>query len=439
MSKDIILRRSSEPAWSTMQSRDQIPELAHKSCELTLRKDPEKGSDVLSVRSGGGPPRQFDVAKQDVGVSGSSTYVFFRDTGIVENGSRVFEVVPSDSWLALRPSITHQTLSIEDAERALEQQDYDGGEAEKRIGRLRRRGGDDGEEGGEAARAAPSFGTGDEFGDAMEEDANFIGGPAADEDGREGLDMEGDEFDDDDDDFEEEDDQAMDARLDAKKRNDNAAARLRLHAAEEDGEEAAELPDVRDPKTLGGGESEWSRAQKGMLKKERQRRREEESSNDGEDGDTDDSDDDGGGALLRSVLQSDPRDRRRAAAAAQEAGEEDAAMGDAEEVQAGTKRKAPAAAALPVGDESKRVKHEAGSRGVAPPSNAVQARDVVLLLHQRGQMPLKELISKFKPLLQSQADTQRFMEIVLNVGKIVKTDAGKLIDLKESARFDYQL
>lgn len=69
----------------------------------------------------------------------------------------------------------------------------------------------------------------------------------------------------------------------------------------------------------------------------------------------------------------------------------------------------------------------------------VQEKDVVLLIHEHGTMQLKELVAKFKPLLEDKEDKAQFMAMVKNVATLVKDSDPKVLVLNESTLDQYGL
>ena len=125
------------------------------------------------------------------------------------------------------------------------------------------------------------------------------------------------------------------------------------------------------------------------------------------------------------------------------------AMGVKEEPAAaaakGTDRKR---ALSPSGDidrsKLQKVAEAAAARGGAIAAVQVQEKDVVMLLHKKRQMTLKELVQAFKEHNTTKESKAEFIQLVLRVAyKFTENDATgnpvNMIKLKDSTLVKYQL
>jgi len=397
--------------------------------------------------------KTFEGTKEAAG-GGASSYVLLRvEAGDGRAGPRNVQVVPVEEWVSFRPSITYETLDIDEAEKALQQNDFRGSKSDSRLAGLRK--GSRGEGGAAEEPMAEGFEE-DLFDDGAEEMNGGFGTVTGweEEDGREGLDVEDEEmFDDDEDEYFEEDEGAAGARAEAAKLAVHEAARVRLGPTAEDPEE--ELEGDKPEET-----GEWKTFQKKMLQMERRERRamEEPGEEDEEDEEDDEEDAEGGKEALRRILgntrrQGDADDEAAAGAAA-----------PADETPKGGKRKAAAAASIGEGGasgskdvDSKRARTTAASSlpppaapapapapaaaapSAAPSRHRVSQRDVVMLLHEKGAMNLRELTSYFKEFNKSADEKKHLQEIIKRVAKLDKRGGVAHAVLKEATIFEYKL
>lgn len=428
--------RPGEPAAGTLtRQQPAASRAAHRHGRMP---DP-----VYSASAAG---KTFEGSKEAAG-AGASTYVLMRvEASDGRGGPRNVQVVPIEEWVTFRPAITYDTLDIDEAEKSLQQMDYRGSKSDARIASLRKVAHDDDAAGDEPAAADFEEDLFDDGADAAAMTGG--GGGWEEEDGREGLDVEdeGDMFDDDDDEFFEEDELAAGAREEAAKFVGHEAARVRFGPADDDQEDEVETE--RPEET-----SEWRTYQKKILKADRrERRREEDPDYDEEDDDEEEEEDaQGGREMLRRILGEGRQPKK-----GEEAGglaEEEVASADSDaEAPHGAKRKAAAGETSGGGakdSEPKRARTAAASplplpAAAAGPSmpvsrHRVSERDVVMLLHEKGAMSLKDLTSHFKELNRLPEEKKHLKEIINRVAKLDKRGEVAQVLLKGETIFNYNL
>ena len=395
--------------------------------------------------------KKYEGTREVVGAGeGGSDYMVVR----VDRKNSIMTMTPLNAWYSFRPAITHSTLGLEDAEALLAAKDKKALRAEQRLAKLTGVTGADDEEGGGGGSGGGGGGDGGGGGSSSKnaemahDDEGFDDGAgpdwaareAQDEDGNDGLDMEDEDlFDDDEDDgLGDDDEAAFNARQEAAAalHEQNGAGRRALGAADNDEDAlvaaaaaAAEEEDDDFESAGGAGASELERRTKADLKAEKKLLR---------NADSDDSDDDeeelldeGAEALEKLLKEAAPEPSAEEAAAALKV----AAGGPT----AGGKR------ALEAGDEA----DEAGKRARRAEETAAQLaraagpkvseKDVVMLLHQKGKMVLKELIQHFKPLMHTQEDRAVFMAIVKEVAFVSVEGDVKTAKLNDKTLGRYQL
>tara|TARA_B110001452_G_scaffold177970_1_gene149332 strand:+ start:257 stop:1573 length:1317 start_codon:yes stop_codon:yes gene_type:complete len=366
-----------------------------------------------------------------LGVAATSSYALFRmdpETGVLtllpqgqekKSGAQKTHEV---EWYDFRPALTHETISMDDAIKAMDRQDHSGSRVKGReLKKLNQGDGDDDEAQAQEERTLDES---DEFDDGA--DAAFR--ENKDEDGREGLDMENEDdiFDDDDDDFfAEDDEEAVESRLQAKQFGAGESTLAGVEANEEEqeadeGEEGVE------------GSDEWKKTSKEVLKAERRQRAKDD---DDDDFDDDDDDDDEGEAALKALLS-------ESGSAGTEAQEGGAASSEGKEGKRDEVKPEGAAAASTApgkrkpspGPDEPQAKR---SRPDAPRKGRVTEKEVVGVLAEHGRMRLKDLINPFKPHIRNQEDKAEFMKMVKLIGKLIKDNGESYVVLNDAAKHKY--
>ena len=69
----------------------------------------------------------------------------------------------------------------------------------------------------------------------------------------------------------------------------------------------------------------------------------------------------------------------------------------------------------------------------------VEERDLVMLLHNKGKMPLKEIIQHFKAFCTDKAQKAEFIQMVARVACVSVEGDAKVAKLKESTLTQYNL
>ena len=416
--------------YTVAKFRERVPQLSNSSSRVRMGvKKGELGEQQWALEVGGST---YDGTKERIGgtlgVAATSSYALFRmdpTTGVLtllpqgqekkSGGQKTHEV----EWYDFRPALTHATISMDDAMRAMDRQDHSGSRVKGRELKARNQGGED-EEG--QALEERALDEPDEFDDGH--DAKFR--ENLDEDGREGLDMENEDdiFDDDDDDFfAEDDEEAVESRLQAKQFGAGSSTLAGVEANEEEreddeGEEGAE------------GSEEWKKTSKEVLKAERRQRAKDE---DDDDFDDDDDDDDEGEAALKALLN-EP-------GPAQAEAHEGAASGEGKE---GKKDEVKLEGAVASAAQGKR-KPSPGpdepqakrSRPDAPRKGRVTEKEVVGVLAEHGRMRLRDLIAPFKPHIRNKEDKDEFMKMVKLIGKLIKESGESYVVLNDAAKHKY--
>ena len=339
---------------------------------------------------------------------------------------------PVDQWIACRPGINYPTLDLEQAELALERKDIRGATLDRRFSALQ-------------AKGNISDENADEDLEEAFEDIPDI------EDGREGLDMEADEMEEaDDDDFAfEDDEQAVSARVEASKLEEARAARLvAFGEVENDGEEGED-----EDGDFGTSTRARFRDQKRALKEaKRQMGRSADDVDD--DDDDDDFEADQSRELLRQILGGTQGDEQTANKAEKSKAAKVKGPDNAKDAQVGRNTDKPPISPL-LGkrktseeattseDSAKRSRGSAAEVASAPaPTVArrrVTEREVVMLLHENGNMPTKVLTTHFKAFMHSQEERDYLKKIITKVAKIVKQGTGNVVTLTEETILNYKL
>jgi hypothetical protein len=396
---------------------------------------------VYTVSASG---KTFEGTKETAG-AGASTYVLMRvEPSDGRGGPRNVQVLPIEEWVSFRPAITYDTLDIDEAEKSLQQNDFRGSKSDARIASLRK--------GGHDEASAVEEPAGAEFEEDLFDDGADTAGPASggggwqEEDGREGLDVEdeGDMFDDDDDEFFEEDDLAAGARQEAAKMVGQEVARVRLGIADDDQEDEVESEKPEET-------SEWKTYQKKILKADRREWRREEDPDfdeDEEEEEEEEEDTEGGKEMLRRILGEGGRQKKG------EEEEEAGSAGSEADAPHGVKRKAAVGEASGGGAKDSEPKRARTATGASTPPQVsmasvvavastsrqrVSERDVVMLLHEKGAMSLKELTSYFKELNRLAEEKKQLQEIIKRVAKLDKRGGVAMAVLKEATIFEYKL
>ena len=363
---------------------------------------------------------KYDGTRERVaGTSGSNGYALFR---VDANG--VLSVLPLTEWYDFRLHIEQRKLSKEEQdakEKEMERKMGGGNDTERKP--KKKSGADadgDDDDGDENAAGVDEFDFDDGADPRFKEDVN--------EDGREGLDMEGEDdmFDDDENDQEAEDDEhAMEGREQAKAWGPGegtlAGADAAVEDAEDDGEEAAVI-----------GSKEMKDATKQALREDKKARRDDD-----DDFDDDDDDDDEGEAALKKLLDAevDPEEDADDAAS-------DAAGSSTDGAPATAPAPAPAPAgkrrASPVPPEGEATGNKK-ARTEPPRKGKVEEKEVVMVIHEHGKLQLKELVAQFRPLLPTKADRDEFMQLVKKVAKLTTDHGQKFVVLNEITLEEYKL
>jgi len=400
--------------------RTAVPEMQDKTSKaVKIKRNTTSRTEPPMLLSAG--KKTYEGTREGVGTSSSksSSYVLFR---VDEKGK--LSAYPLASWHSFKPSINYETMTLEQAEswegrKGLPPKKLSGASSlrdklkeqlSERSDEVARQGGtsdddDDDDGGGGTGRQGGMDDGGD--GDAFDagDDGGLMMTEMENEDGREGLDVEDDDFDDDDNDaFEDDDDEAIGARQAAQKSGTG------------DRGVAGEIDDEVDASTA-AQKSDWGKsvkeARKGVSAYEKEQGHRKRA--DDEESDDDDDDDDLGKELLREVMRAN--------------GDEKAASA-AEALPPSLKRPlAPPAEAPP-----KRPKTELTKK------LAVTEKEAVELIHASPRLTVKDLIAKFKVFLTDKELKAQFMKLIKDISTM-KDDGtgGKVVKLKDSILDKYDL
>ena len=435
--------------------RDRVPALetttgaVPKVSRRTTGRPREQG---MQLQAGG---KRYEGTREMVGVGAdqSSDYVVVRRDA--RNG--IMTITPLAAWYTFRPSITHRTLGIDDAEALLAAKDRKALKAEMKLKKLTRRDVDDDEEAGGGGLGGRGGAGGmldtDDFDDGagpdwdrhqqVEFNKYSHGLGDKDEDGNDGLDMEDDEFraDDDEDEgiFDDDEQEGLQGRLQAQ--HTRASMRNPGSAVEhEDDPEALaaaaaaaqeEDDDSDDDRRLQRGISDHLRRTKEDLRAERRAMRADE---DGSDEDDEDQLDEGAEALRRILSAGQPVAEADAEADAAPAG----AAGASATGAGGKRPLSPSAAAEEAAKRARLAKETAAQLARSQQRRRFEERDIVMLLHEKGKLPIKELIRHFKPLISCKEDQEEFLKIVKQVAWL-EPDGDRQAKLKDETLGRYEL
>jgi len=435
--------------------RDRVPALetttgaVPKVSRRTTGRPREQG---MLLQAGG---KRYEGTREMVGVGAdqSSDYVVVRRDA--RNG--VMTITPLAAWYTFRPSITHRTLGIDDAEALLAAKDRKALKAEMKLKKLTQKDVDDDEEAGGGGLGGRGGAGGmldaDDFDDGAGPDWDHHqqvefnkyshGLGDKDEDGNDGLDMEDDEFraDDDEDEgiFDDDEQEGLQGRLQAQ--HTRASMRNPGSAVEhEDDPEALaaaaaaaqeEDDDSDDDRRLQRGISDHLRRTKEDLRAERRAMRADE---DGSDEDDEDPLDEGAEALRRILSAGQPVAEADAEADAAPAG----AAGASATGAGGKRPLSPSAAAEEAAKRARLAKETAAQLARSQQRRRFEERDIVMLLHEKGKLPIKELIRHFKPLISCKEDQEEFLKIVKQVAWL-EPDGDRQAKLKDETLGRYEL
>ena len=385
--------------------------------------------------------RKYEGTREAVGTSSqaSSCYVALR----VQEGAMT--MMPLAEWFTFRPAVTHSTIGLDDAEALMDKSDKRSALRDKRVASLRKRDGDEDE--GSGAAAGSDREADDDFDDGT--GPAWVAGEMRDEDGNEGLDMQDEDLFDDDEDDSFEAAKARELQYGCVSTDD---AELAFHEALEETRHVEEerqrkemsaalakvegsqvqsmLEDEEEDGTRAGDRSsEWAQQTKSMLNAERQRRRREAVDSEDDDDDPFDESEE----IAEGLRQQADKAAEKAVTTAQSSGAAPAAAERKRALSPGGGASAPI-------DRAKmaKVAQAAAARGGG--SAAVEERDLVLLLHSRGKMLLKEMIQHFKAFTASREEKSAFIKMVSRVAYTSSDqDGAKVARLKESTLVEYNL
>ena len=418
--------------------RDRVPALEARSSSVRVERQlggrPSEQRFVLDAGS-----KRYEGTREAVGTSAQTASCYM----VVHVKDGAMEMMPLADWYAFRPAVTHATLGSEDAEDAMKRREKRSVMAEQKIEeKIAKQLGEDAAEGGAsaAARKKRAKAEDDEFDDGA--GPEWAASEMRDEDGNEGLDMEDEaqEFEDNDEDaFLDDDAIAFNERVQAKQSASLRAQKVRRSADDDDDDdELAEEEEEEEEGVVGGGlggdaaSSEWSRRAKEDLRAERKQLREEAGGEEEEEEDDDEWDD--GLQTLKQILRSEPEPASEAsaapaagAAAGGGTGKRSLTQSDGASSEAKRAKMDPTAVASAV----------LASQAVAK----VRERDIVLLLHQKGAMSLKELLQAFKAFTTTPESKKAFIQMVSRVAYLLAEEGsgGKKAKLKEETLAEYQL
>ena len=465
--------------------RDRVAALeTEKSVVKVERRIGGRPADERFVVTAGG--QGYEGSRESVGTSAqaSSCYVAVR----VTNG--VMTMSPIGDWYAFRQQTRHDTIGLDEAEELMKSKDRLSLLADQRLQKLRKDrdddDDDDGKGGKKRAAAGSSRGGGggkavkrevdddDEFDDGA--GPNWAAAADRDEDGNDGLDMADEELfeDDEDDSFEaakardrqfgwvSTDDVEMnfhgdmeDARHAFEERKNRQLAEI-AQAKEEEGDdddddegaggvkreidEVLEDADEDDLYTRLARATQWGTQTKADLKAERRELRRED------DSDEDDDEEDGSSEIRARVDRSLEAERRatlakdaaavKASASGGGVKTEDAAgtstgAGGKRALSPGAEasaKRAKAPAPAPGKEELNKIESAAAAAGGGGRVGLVAEKDLVLFLHKKGPLPLKEVVKSFNAFFkENKSDKSAFIEMMKGVAYTIKQDDGTLL------------
>lgn len=479
--------RLTSAAVEACKFRERVPALESSSAaSKAVLIERETGRQERYVIAAGG--KRYEGLREAVGTSAtnSSCYV-----AVSINGDGM-TLTPLGEWYAFRPEATHKTIGLEDAEMLMERSDKKSKLADLKLERLLKQKEEEEEDDGEGsggkkkgkelrgdiAASAGAGGSGGghvERGGGMDDDDDFDDGAEPgwaaradnDEDGNEGLDMaDEDLFEDDEDDTfaatkaremqfgcvatDREESEHYQAVEESRAQFEERRIKQLSDLAQGQEERGLELAaDDEEELERVGGDTEWGRRTKEDLKAERaQRRREEDSEDEDDDDDFDDEAEDMKEFLRQSAAAEAAAGTSQGSAAA--AGKAPAPV----TVAGGKRTLSPADGAGSDGvldaGAAKRVKQEreqqlertaaaaAAASGTA--SVRVEEKDVVLLIHKRGKMTLKDLVTEFKAYTsQSKEHKKQFLQLIAAIAFTAESEGVKFVKLKEATLAKYDL
>ena len=446
--------------FEALKFRERLPGLEKAATAVKIeRKERARASEEKFVVAVDG--KRYLGAREAVGTSAfaSSCYVALR----VQDG--VMTMMPLEDQFSFRPEPTYTTIGLDEAEELMEKSDKRSAMRDRKFDKIAKRdedgdpkaagassssAGGRGGGGGGGRGGGGGGGDGDfdgDFDDDFDDGAgpNWAAGAERDEDGNDGLDVEDDnEFDDDEDDSFAAS-KARDLQFGCVSTDD---AELAFHESVEESRATAEdrqrremeealekegdnwdaaLEDEEEDGLGAADGSEWARESKHMLAEERKRKRREDDEDDDDDDDPFDDQEDTAEAL-----------RREADRAAPPAEEESSIKKGGASGAGGKRALSPADKDKPL-DRAKmaKIRESAAARGGQ--SATVAEKDLVLLLHARGKMQLKEVIAHFKPFLTSKEEKGEFIKMVSRVAYVADEGGAKVVKLKEATLTEYGL
>jgi hypothetical protein len=189
--------------------------------------------------------------------------------------------------------------------------------------------------------------------------------------------------------------------------------------------------DSDDDRRLQRGISDHLRRTKEDLRAERRAMRADE---DGSDEDDEDPLDEGAEALRRILSAGQPVAEADAEADAAPAG----AAGASATGAGGKRPLSPSAAAEEAAKRARLAKETAAQLARSQQRRRFEERDIVMLLHEKGKLPIKELIRHFKPLISCKEDQEEFLKIVKQVAWL-EPDGDRQAKLKDETLGRYEL
>ena len=429
---------------------------------------------VMSVEG-----KRYEGTRESFGASAANNSCYVTVT--LNEDSKTMTLTPLGEWYAFRPEVTHKTIGLEDAEMLMERTDRRSILQDQKLQDMltKKKGGEEEEEeeGGPADgknknKSKVDFVDDDEFDDGA--GINWSARADEDEDGNEGLDMADEEL------FEDDEDDTNEAILqrdgaygrdfatdELQALQDTTNARLKVQKEIEDrvhdtdGIEADELAAyMNDDEPNGAADASWGKTTKEALKAQRAQQRRDEDSEDDSD-DSDDEFEDVKASLNRQASEQARHAEEAAAAAAAAA----AVKTEVASSGAGGKRAlspgsgAEASVKRAKSDqELQRTAAAAASGGVLGAATSVlQEKDIVMIIHKRRRITLKELLKQFKPYFTVPKDKEVFFEMVKRVSVIIETiievgpdgkpkldkqgkpQTNSIIQLKEATLVEYDL
>ena len=478
MSSSYRLQLAPDEGLEACKFRERIPALESSSRAPPVLVERETGRHERYVVAAGG--KRYEGSREAVGTSATNASCY---VAVSVSGDGTMTLTPLSEWYAFRPEATHQTIDIDDAEMLMERSDKKSKLADMKLERLLKKkddfdeeeeggkkkgkdgggsgGGDGG--GGKARREGGAEGMDDDD-DEFDDGAGSRWAARADdeEDGNDGLDMADENpFEDDEDDTfaatkeremqfgcvstDREESEAFQAAEDSRAQYEERRIKQLADLAQEQEEHGIERTgDDEEEFERAHGDTEWGRRTKEDLKAERAQRRRDEDSEEDDDDDVDHEEED-----IKDFL------RQSAAAEGSAAATEGAAAAAAGKaaVAGGKRPLSPGRGAAADGaatDGAKRVKQEreqqlertaaaaAAASGAA--SVRVEERDVVLIIHRRGKMTLKELVTEFKAYVsQSKDHKKEFMGLIKAIAYMTEVDGIKYAKLNEATLVKYDL